>query len=81
MMPIIRVLLIVAAILALGAPAYASNCPNLIRQANEQLAKLDQGSDKAKQAKALVGEADQLHKAGKHADSVQKAEEALAVLK
>jgi azurin len=70
-----------ALVLALGAPAYASKCPALMKQANEQMAKMDQNSDKVKKAKALVAEADKLHKAGSHADSVKKAEEALATLK
>jgi|MudIll2142460700_1097286.scaffolds.fasta_scaffold870922_2 hypothetical protein len=75
------VAVVTALVLAVGAPAYAFNCPNLIRQANEQIAKMDQNSDKVKQAKTLVAEADTLHKAGNHADSVKKAEEALALLK
>jgi isopropylmalate/homocitrate/citramalate synthase len=74
------VALVAALVLTVGAPAYAFKCPSLIRQANEQMAKMDASSDKVKQAKALVGEADALHKAGKHADSVKKAEEALALL-
>ena len=73
--------LVGALILAVGAPAYAFKCPSLIKQANDQMAKMDQNSDKVKQAKALVAEADSLHKAGNHADSVKKAEEALAILK
>jgi hypothetical protein len=72
---------VAALILAVGAPAYAFKCPSLIKQANEQMAKMDPNSDKVKQAKAMVEEADKLHKAGNHADSVKKAEEALAVLK
>lgn len=70
-----------ALVMALGAPAYAFKCPSLIKQANAEMAKMDQNSDKVKKAKELVEEADQLHKAGKHADSVKKAEEALAELK
>jgi hypothetical protein len=72
---------VAALILAVGAPAYAFKCPSLIKQANEQMAKMDPNSDKVKQAKAMVEEADKLHKAGNHADSVKKAEEALATLK
>jgi len=72
---------VAALILAVGAPAYAFRCPSLIKQANEQMAKMDPNSDKVKQAKAMVEEADKLHKAGNHADSVKKAEEALAALK
>ena len=74
------VALVAVLVLAVGAPAYAFKCPSLIRQANEQIAKMDPNSDKVKQAKALVAEADTLHKAGNHADSVKKAEEALSVL-
>ena len=72
--------LVVALVLAVGAPAYAFKCPSLIKQANELMAKMDPNSDKVKKAKELVAEADQLHKAGNHADSVKKAEEALATL-
>jgi hypothetical protein len=67
--------------LAVGAPGFASNCPALIKQANDQMAGMDQNSDKVKKAKALVAEADRLHKAGSHPQSVAKAEEALAALK
>jgi len=72
--------MVAALVLAVGAPAYAFKCPSLIKQANEQMAKMDSNSDKVKKAKALVEEADKLHKAGNHADSVKKAEEALSVL-
>lgn len=68
-------------VLSLGVPAFANKCPGLIRQANEQMAKMDQNSDKVKKAKPLVEEADKLHKAGNHPESVKKAEEALDTLK
>ena len=75
-------LVVVAAlVMAVGVPAYAFKCPSLIKQANEEMAKMDQNSDKVKKAKTLVEEADKLHKAGNHADSVKRAEEALATLK
>lgn len=75
------VALVTALVLAVGAPAYAARCPSLIRQVNEQVAELDPNGDQVKQAKALAEEADKLHKAGNHADSVKEAEEALALLK
>jgi hypothetical protein len=75
------VALVTAIVLALGVPAFASKCPALIKQANELMATMDQNSDKVKKAKALVEEADKLHKAGNHPDSVKKAEEALTTLK
>jgi uncharacterized protein HemX len=72
---------VVALVLALGAPAYAFKCPSLIKQANDQMAKMDQNSEKVKKAKPLVEEADKLHKAGNHGESVKKVEEALDTLK
>ncbi len=74
------VALVAALVLVVGAPAYAFKCPSLIKQANEQMAKMDPNSDKVKKAKELVDEADKLHKAGNHADSIKKAEEALSTL-
>ena len=73
--------LVATLVMALGVPAYAFKCPSLIKQANAEMASMDQNSDKVKKAKELVDEADKLHKAGNHADSVKKAEEALAELK
>jgi hypothetical protein len=74
------VALVAALVLAVEAPAYAFKCPSLIKQANEQMAKMDPNSDKVKQTKALAEEADKLHKAGNHAESVKKAGEALSTL-
>jgi hypothetical protein len=68
-------------VLAVGVPAFANQCPTLIKQANDQIASMDQNSDKVKKAKELIAEADRLHKAGTHAESVTKAQEALATLK
>lgn len=75
-----RVVLVAVLVLAIGAPAYAFKCPSLIRQANELMAKMDPNSETVKKAKELVDEADKLHKAGNHAESVKKAEEALSML-
>jgi hypothetical protein len=68
-------------LLAVAAPAFASQCPTLIKQASDQIATMDQNSEKVKKAKELVAEADRLHKAGTHAESVAKAQEAWAALK
>jgi hypothetical protein len=68
-------------VLAVGGPAFANQCPTLIKQANDQIAGMDQSSEKVKKAKDLVAEADRLHKAGTHSESVTKAQEALAALK
>jgi hypothetical protein len=78
-----RVLVVLVAVLLLAgvAPAFANQCPTLIKQANDQIATMDQNSEKVKKAKELVAEADRLHKAGTHAESVAKAQEALATSK
>ena len=68
-------------VLTVGGPAFANQCPTLIKQANDQIATMDQNSEKVKKAKDLIAEADRLHKAGTHAASVAKAQEALATLK
>lgn len=67
-------------VLAAGVPAFANQCPALIKQANDQIASMDQNSEKVKKAKELIAEADRLHKSGTHAQSVAKAQEALATL-
>jgi hypothetical protein len=66
--------------IAFGAGvASAAQCPLLIKQLNEGIAKMsDKG--KADQAKKLVAEAQKLHDEGKHAESVAKCEEAATVV-
>lgn len=75
------VVLVTVLLVSIGGPTYAFQCPTLIKQANDQIAGMDQGSENVKKAKELVAEADRLHKAGNHSDSVAKAQEALAALK
>lgn len=75
------VVLVAVLLVAVGLPAFANQCPTLIKQANDQIASMDQNSDKVKKAKELIAESDRLHKAGTHAESVAKAQEALALLK
>jgi hypothetical protein len=75
----------IMAVVALGAAmafgtgvASAAQCPLLIKQLNEGIAKVsDKG--KADQAKKLVAEAQKLHDEGKHAESVAKCDEAAQV--
>jgi hypothetical protein len=63
--------------LALGlmaGPALANQCPLLIKQINDAAGnRLDAAGNTAK---ALAAEAEVLHKAGNHAVSIKKAEEA-----
>lgn len=70
-----KVLVIAVALLTLlVGPAMANQCPLLIKQISDAAGnRLDAAGNTAK---ALAAEADALHKAGKHAESVAKAEEA-----
>jgi hypothetical protein len=75
------VTLIAALALALGAsPAAAFQCPLLIKQLKDQVAKLGAGDARAKQVQALIDEAQKLHSEASHAKSVAKAEEAAKLL-
>ncbi len=68
------VIVTLVAVVAFGAVmAQASECPLLVKQLNE--AKVDDPA-KAAEVKKLAAEAQKLHEAGKHAESVAKAEEA-----
>jgi hypothetical protein len=61
-----------------AGPALANQCPTLIKQVMDATAgKTDAAS---KKAVALANEAKALHDAGKHADSVKKAQEAAAAI-
>ena len=72
-----KIVFMTLAVIALSAgPVLAAQCPALIKQIADRTSnRLDNG---ANQAKVLAREADQLHKDGKHAESVAKAEQAAA---
>jgi hypothetical protein len=66
--------IVVAMAVLTAAPAWAFQCPLLIKQIQDATAgKTDDGS---KKAMALANEAKALHDQGKHTESVAKAEEA-----
>jgi hypothetical protein len=70
-----KALLITISIIALAAaPALASQCPLLIKQVKDAVG--TKTDDASKKALALAAEAQKLHDAGKHAESVAKADEA-----
>ncbi len=70
----------ICALALLAGPAMASQCPLLIKQLNDAVAKLKADDMMAGKAKPLIAEAQKLHDGGKHADAVKKAEEAAKVL-
>jgi hypothetical protein len=71
----LKTLLIAIAVITLAAsPALAFQCPLLMKQVQDATAgKTDAASKKAND---LVAESKKLHDAGKHAESIAKAEEA-----
>jgi hypothetical protein len=64
----------VAVVLFGVGPALAGQCPLLIKQIQDATA--GKTDDNSKKAVALAAEAKKLHDAGKHAESVAKADEA-----
>ena len=66
--------------LAFTGVAMASTCPLLIKPGKAAAAKMKADDPKVKEANAKLAEAQKLHDDGKHADSVKKANEALALL-
>ena len=76
-----RVLVIaVAAIALLAGPALGFQCPLLVKQLTDQVAKLPPDDPRVKRAKPLIEEARKLHGEGSHAKSIAAAEEAAKVL-
>ena len=69
-----KILMALTLVLAVAGTALANQCPLLIKQIEDATAgKADPAAAKAKE---LAAEAKKLHEAGRHADSVAKAEEA-----
>ncbi len=64
----------------LASPAMAFQCPLLIKQLNDAVAKMKADDPKVKEGKALIAAAQKLHEGGKHADSIAKADEAAKTL-
>jgi hypothetical protein len=67
--------LVVAAAFLGGSLVEAAQCPLLIKQLKEGVAKVSDSKTKA-DVERMIGEAQKLHDEGKHAESVKKAEEA-----
>jgi hypothetical protein len=74
-----RLAMTVALALAAGA-AFAHNCPNEMRAIDAALPKANLDADKAAQVKKLRADGEQLHKAGKHDESMAALGKAKAIL-
>ena len=78
-MRMMRMLVMALAMTGLVAgPALANQCPLLIKQVRDACA--GKTDDACKKALAMADEAEKLHKDGKHAESVAKADEAAKVI-
>ena len=64
--------------LALSTPAFAFQCPKLVKQINDATAQRFDAT--ATNAKVAAAQANSLHAAGKHAESEKMAKDALASL-
>ena len=64
-----------------GGLAMASSCPKVIKEGRDAAAKMKADDPKVKAAVAKLNEAQKLHDGGKHAESLAKANEAVADLK
>ena len=64
--------------LTLSSPAFAFQCPKLVKQLNDETARRFDAA--AANAKVKAAEANALHAAGKHAESEKVAKDALASL-
>src|SRR5688572_16204519 len=60
--------------------ALASSCPKVIKQGRDAAATMKKDDPKVKVALAKLDDAQKLHDSGKHAESLAKANEALADL-
>ncbi len=67
-----------AMVALLAGPVLANQCPLLVKQIQDATA--GKTDDASKKAVALATEAKALHDAGKHADSIKKAQEAAAAI-
>jgi hypothetical protein len=64
-----------------GSVALASSCPKVIKEGRDAAAKMKKDDPKVKAALAKLDDAQKLHDGGKHAESLAKANEAVADLK
>ncbi len=72
------IVMALAMVALLAGPVLANQCPLLIKQIQDATA--GKTDDASKKAVALATEAKALHDAGKHADSIKKAQEAAAAI-
>ena len=73
-----KLVMALAVVSLLAGPAFANQCPLLIKQIMDATA--GKTDDASKKAVAMANEAKALHESGKHAESIAKAQEAAKVI-
>jgi hypothetical protein len=77
------IFVVLLAVFSLGfvvSPALAGTCPKKIAEVKDAMAKGKYDKAKMDGATKILGEAESLHKADKHADALKKVEEARKLL-
>ena len=69
-----KIMMALVLVVATAGAAFANQCPLLVKQIEDATA--GKTDDASKKAAAMAAEAKALHAAGKHAESVAKAQEA-----
>ena len=78
---ITRILAGALVLVALSTPAFAFQCPSLVKQIDQVLAEgPDLTSDQLAEVKTLRDDGDAFHKSGKHSEAVTALNEALEIL-
>jgi hypothetical protein len=70
-----------ASLILSGLPAWANSCPTLIREGRDLLGSTKLSSGDQTKVKSLLDDAQKLHDAGSHDESMKKANQALGMLK
>ncbi|HEX6978815.1 MAG TPA: hypothetical protein VF342_05910 [Alphaproteobacteria bacterium] len=76
-----RTLFAAVGLALLATPALANQCPANMRQIDQAMASAQLSAADKEKVTQLRNEGEELHKAGKHAESMQKLSEAKQILK
>ena len=72
--------ILAAAFVALATPAFAFQCPSIMAEVDAALADANLSAEQREEVEALRAEGEELHAAGNHDASVEKLNEAKAIL-
>lgn len=72
--------ILIAAFVAFASPAFANQCPGLMTEIDAAMANASLTAEEQTQVETLRAEGEELHAAGDHAASIEKLNEAKALL-